>query len=62
MIFLFRIISDENPDFFRDLVEGAQIPFWIFTILFKRSWAMMPPSLLPFLLRMQIGRKSRKLP
>jgi hypothetical protein len=48
MIFLFRIISDENPDFFRDLVAGGSDTFLDFHNTLQKELGYDPTQLASF--------------
>jgi len=48
MIFLFRIISDENPDFFRDLVAGGSDSFLDFHNTLQKELDYDPTQLASF--------------
>ncbi len=48
MIFLFRIISDENPDFYRDLVAGGSDTFLDFHNTLQKDLGFDPTQLASF--------------
>jgi hypothetical protein len=48
MIYLFRIISDENPDFFRDLVAGGTDTFLDFHNTLQKELGYDPTQLASF--------------
>ena len=48
MIFLFRIISDENPDFYRDLVAGGTDTFLDFHNTLQKELGYDPTQLASF--------------
>ncbi len=48
MIFLFRIISDENPEFFRDLVAGGTDTFLDFHNVLQKELGYDPTQLASF--------------
>jgi len=48
MIYLFRIISDEDPDFFRDLVAGGSDTFLDFHITLQKDLGYDPTLLASF--------------
>jgi hypothetical protein len=48
MIYLFRIISDEDPDFFRDLVASGSDTFLDFHIILQKDLGYDPTQLASF--------------
>jgi len=61
MIFLFRIISDENPDFFRDLVAGDSDTFLDFHNSLQKELGYDPSQLASFFITNENWEKEREI-
>jgi len=61
MIYLFRIISDENPDFFRDLVAGGSDTFLDFHITLQKDLGYDPTQLASFFITNHHWEKEREI-
>lgn len=61
MIFLFRIISDENPDFFRDLVADSSDTFLDFHQALQEELGYDPSQLASFFLTNQKWEKEQEI-
>ena len=61
MIFLFRIISDENPDFFRDLVAGDSDTFLDVHNTLQKELAYDPTQLASFFITNNEWEKEQEI-
>ena len=61
MIYLFRIISDENPDFFRDLVADASDTFLDFHQTLQRELGYDPTQLASFFITNHQWEKQQEI-
>ena len=61
MIFLFRIISDENPDFYRDLVAGGTDTFLDFHSTLQKELGYDPTQLASFFICNQQWEKEQEI-
>jgi len=61
MIYLFRIISDENPDFFRDLVADASDTFLEFHEILQKNLEYDPSQLASFFITNQQWEKQQEI-
>ena len=61
MIFLFRIISDENPDFFRDLVADDSDTFLDFHNSLQKDLGYDPSQLASFFITNENWEKEREI-
>ena len=61
MIYLFRIISDENPDFFRDLVAGGTDTFLDFHNTLQKELGYDPTQLASFFITNQDWEKEHEI-
>lgn len=61
MILLFRIISDENPDFFRDLVADSSDTFLDFHQALQKDLGYDPSQLASFFLTNQKWEKEQEI-
>ncbi|MCK4990885.1 MAG: hypothetical protein KAS29_10385, partial [Bacteroidales bacterium] len=61
MIFLFRIISDENPDFYRDLVAGGSDTFLDFHSTLQKELGYDPTQLASFFICNQQWEKEQEI-
>ncbi len=61
MIFLFRIISDENPDFFRDLVAGGSDTFLDFHNTLQKELGYDPSQLASFFITNHQWEKEQEI-
>jgi len=61
MIFLFRIISDENPDFFRDLVAGGSDTFLDVHSTLQKELGYDPTQLASFFICNQQWEKEQEI-
>lgn len=61
MIFLFRIISDEKPDFFRDLVAGGSDTFLDFHNTLQKELGYDPTQLASFFITNQQWEKEQEI-
>ena len=61
MIFLFRIISDENPDFYRDLVAGGTDTFLDFHNTLQKELGYDPTLLASFFITNQQWEKEQEI-
>ena len=61
MIYLFRIISDENPDFFRDLVADTTDTFLDFHEILQKDLGYDPSQLASFFITNQQWEKQQEI-
>jgi len=61
MIFLFRIISDENPDFIRDLVADGSDTFLDFHMILQKELGYDPNQLASFFLTNHQWEKEQEI-
>ncbi len=61
MIYLFRIISDENPDFFRDLVADTSDTFLDFHEILQKDLGYDPSQLASFFITNQQWEKQQEI-
>lgn len=61
MIYLFRIISDENPDFLRDLVAGGSDTFLDFHNMLQKELGYDPTQLASFFITNQRWEKEQEI-
>ena len=61
MILLFRIISDENPDFLRDLVAGGSDTFLDFHRVLQKELGYDPSQLASFFITNQQWEKKKEI-
>jgi Plasmid pRiA4b ORF-3-like protein len=61
MIFLFRIISDENPEFFRDLVASDSDTFLDFHKVLQKELGYDPNQLASFFITNQLWEKEHEI-
>lgn len=61
MIFLFRILSNENPDFFRDLVAGGTDTFLAFHRVLQKELGYDPTQLASFFITNESWEKKLEI-
>jgi hypothetical protein len=61
MIYLFRIISDENPEFFRDLVAAGSDTFLDYHMTLQKDLAYDPTQLASFIITNHEWEKEKEI-